>query len=142
MSGKERIDKSRTKLGVSSRGSKKSVLLYTTDCTEEQEDVGSKLQQRSVSLVSVSRSQMYPEIAYFMPKSGISRRIFQSPLARSNKVKYTDIVPLLLCYSMSFCTHNCIFYLQQYKQCFSKFATFSHITLLTLSLIRNLYVTL
>lgn len=37
---------------VDFRGSKKSVLFYTTDCGDEKEDLGFKLQQRSVSLVS------------------------------------------------------------------------------------------
>ncbi|XP_071575639.1 uncharacterized protein [Temnothorax nylanderi] len=38
--------------GKALRGSKKSVLFYTTDCGDEKEDLGLKLQQRSVSLVS------------------------------------------------------------------------------------------
>ncbi|KAK0071922.1 hypothetical protein PV326_000670, partial [Microctonus aethiopoides] len=33
-----------------SRGSKKSVLFYTTDCGDEKEDIGLNVQQRSVSL--------------------------------------------------------------------------------------------
>ncbi|KAH0955893.1 hypothetical protein HN011_006816 [Eciton burchellii] len=37
--------------GKALRGSKKSVLFYTTDCGDEKEDLGLKLQQRSVSLL-------------------------------------------------------------------------------------------
>lgn len=37
---------------VFSRGSKKSVLFYTTDCGDEKEDLGLHIQQRSASLVS------------------------------------------------------------------------------------------
>ncbi|XP_046482182.1 uncharacterized protein sprt [Neodiprion pinetum] len=39
--------------GVCSRGSKKSVILYTTDCGEEKEDFGLKIQQRSISLTAL-----------------------------------------------------------------------------------------
>ncbi|XP_050577713.1 uncharacterized protein LOC126916223 isoform X2 [Bombus affinis] len=39
--------------GKALRGSKKSVLLYTTDCGDGKEDLGLKLQQRSVSLTAL-----------------------------------------------------------------------------------------
>ncbi|XP_076161379.1 PDZ domain-containing protein sprite isoform X2 [Ptiloglossa arizonensis] len=39
--------------GKALRGSKKSVLFYTTDCGDEKEDLGFKLQQRSVSLTAL-----------------------------------------------------------------------------------------
>ncbi|XP_077278671.1 PDZ domain-containing protein sprite isoform X2 [Temnothorax americanus] len=39
--------------GKALRGSKKSVLFYTTDCGDEKEDLGLKLQQRSVSLTAL-----------------------------------------------------------------------------------------
>ncbi|KYN18748.1 hypothetical protein ALC57_08905 [Trachymyrmex cornetzi] len=44
--------------GKALRGSKKSVLFYTTDCGDEKEDLGLKLQQRSVSLVFLHRRPM------------------------------------------------------------------------------------
>ncbi|XP_020706640.1 uncharacterized protein LOC105683564 isoform X2 [Athalia rosae] len=40
--------------GVCSRGSKKSVLLYTTDCGDDKEDLDIKLQQRSISLTALN----------------------------------------------------------------------------------------
>nr|XP_033329117.1 uncharacterized protein LOC117221889 isoform X1 [Megalopta genalis] len=39
--------------GKALRGSKKSVLFYTTDCGDDKEDLGFKLQQRSVSLTAL-----------------------------------------------------------------------------------------
>ena len=42
--------------GKALRGSKKSVLFYTTDCGDEKEDLGFKLQQRSVSLTALHTS--------------------------------------------------------------------------------------
>ncbi|XP_066589035.1 uncharacterized protein sprt [Prorops nasuta] len=42
--------------GKALRGSKKSVLFYTTDCGDDKEDLGLKLQQRSVSLTALHTS--------------------------------------------------------------------------------------
>ncbi|KAF7988991.1 hypothetical protein HCN44_007301 [Aphidius gifuensis] len=39
--------------GACSRGSKKSILFYTTDCGDDKEDIGLKFQQRSVSLTAL-----------------------------------------------------------------------------------------
>ncbi|EFN67563.1 hypothetical protein EAG_16244 [Camponotus floridanus] len=77
---------------VDFRGSKKSVLFYTTDCGDEKEDLGLKLQQRSVSLKDTLLTRMifHTHTISDSVASNISGSVFSYPPT----VKSKAICPL------------------------------------------------
>ncbi|XP_015595365.1 uncharacterized protein LOC107267778 isoform X2 [Cephus cinctus] len=54
--------------GVCSRNSKRNVLFYTTDCGDEKEDLGLKLQQRSISLTALHTGSGTPQQQLLEPR--------------------------------------------------------------------------